>query len=120
MTDCLIILQACLRKMMSALEESASGMRVAKVVMNWKVAIDLPRSFGSMPGNTAICEVGLKEINIFYSPKINCLFLINCNTGTLSEMRAKLRESAVWPVRAGCYLRAARHPNHSKTLEWVF
>ena len=39
-----------------ALEESARGMRVAKVVMNWKVAIDLPRSFGSMPGSTAFYE----------------------------------------------------------------
>ena len=38
------------------MEESARGMRVAKVVMNWKVAIDLPRSLGSMPGSTAFCR----------------------------------------------------------------
>ena len=31
-------------------------------------------------------------------------------------MRAKLRESAVWPLGAGCYFWAAMHSNHSKTL----
>ena len=31
-------------------------------------------------------------------------------------MRAKMRDSAVWLVGAGCYFWAARHSNHAKTL----
>ena len=38
------------------------------------------------------------------------------NTGTLSQIRTKLRDWAVWQARAGCYSQAALSLNDSKTL----
>ena len=37
-------------------------------------------------------------------------------TGILNEIRTKLRDLAVWQVRAGCYSQAALSSNDSKTL----
>ena len=41
--------------------------------------------------------------------------VILISTGILSQLRAKLRDRAVRPVRAGCYFRAALSLTDSKT-----
>ena len=38
------------------------------------------------------------------------------STGFSSQIRTKLRDWAVWPVRAGCHFWAAMSSNDSKTL----
>ena len=52
------------------------------------------------------CYVSINSANKSYTP---------C-TAISSERRAKLRDWAIWPVRANCYTQAALSSNDSKTL----
>ena len=60
------------------------------------------------------CSVYLRRA-FFQLCGILCMWL-KLTTGSLSEIRAKLRQSAVWHVAAGCFFWAASHLNHSETL----
>ena len=95
--------------------DADNGLRVHWMIVNI-VGTDWESSGATIAEYNAPTPLKVQYCHAFSRGKINFPVFLGHNTRYLSQFRAKLRDWAVRPVRAGCYPRAALSLLDSKTL----